>query len=146
MQWAQNTENSLKRTPSQRRAGLKSRRGRRPGAAEGIKVWPQLPSRGCPAPQPPACCDESTPGRRVWVTTARPALLTCRPAASPSPGRWPAAPPPGCLAPAARSGARCLGDRSCRTPAAGATAARKGPGVLASPSAASERPEEGKGV
>ena len=70
----------------------------------------------------------------------------CRPAGQRSPGHRPAAPPQGCQAPAERSGARCLGDWSCRTPEARATAARRGPGGFAAPSAAPERAEEGQRV
>ncbi|XP_041588300.1 translation initiation factor IF-2-like [Vulpes lagopus] len=141
-----NYKNSLERAPSQSQAGLKGRRGRRPGAAEGDKGLTPASFPGVPRAPAPGLPDEPTPVRARLGRDCRPALLTCRPAASPSPGRRPAAPPPGCSAPAARSGARCLGDRSCRTPAAGATAARKGPGRFASSSAAPERPGEGKGV
>lgn len=94
-----NIMNSRKRTPRQLQAGLKDTRRRRPGAADGIKVQPQPPSRGPPPPSlSPTTRSRRSGGAFGPRLPVRP-LLTCRSAASPSRGRRPAAPPPGCRSP-----------------------------------------------
>lgn len=122
-------------------------RGRRPGAVEGIKVQPQSPFRGCPAAQP------SCPLQRVDTGAARlgrdrrsaPAHLLSHRRVEPGPPARSASPGlPG--ARSARRGACCLGYRRCPPPAAGATAAERGPGGFACLSAAPERAEKGKQV
>ncbi|CAI9154702.1 unnamed protein product [Rangifer tarandus platyrhynchus] len=129
--------------------GIKLLKGLLPGAKDGGggsrgKRSGPVSFPETPAAQPLARCEESTPGagRRAAIARPAPAHLPSR--RRPSPGPRPAAPPEGCRAPAELSGARCLGDWSCRTPEA--TAARRGPGGVTAPSAAPERAEEGQRV
>lgn len=150
---ATNIINSRKRTLPERGAGSKGAGGAVPGAAEGQRSGRSLPPRGPRrlSPSPPATCRRQA--RSVGAATGRPAPAHLRsrrlsvpgpPVRSASPGQPSARSPQ----PAARNPQRSPlpwrpglpNSRGTR-----ATAARMGPGRFASPSAAAEGAEEGRG-